>query len=116
MKHFLLTCIIVLFYTNTTLAKEVYLTRGPFDIKKEHYTIPAPTVTYDEETVCIVSTSEILNVHIIIRNQYGDIIYECIIDLPSTNHIIELPDYYDSKKDSIEIITEDGQTLFGYFM
>jgi len=116
MKHFLSTCIVILFYTNTISAKDVYLERHPFDIKKEHYEIPIPNVTYDEETVNIASTTEILNAHIIIRNTYGEVIYECVMDIPTTSHTIELPDYYDNEKDSIEITTEDGQTLFGYFM
>lgn len=73
-----------------------------------------PTVTYDDDEVTIKSDSTIQDLNVVIRDQYGQVLYNSAVTVSQSGTIIYVPDDGDSEKTTIDLYY-NREHAKGYF-
>lgn len=118
MKHFLFSCICLIFCTNSfaeTIFIQLYKNNDKTQVIDKRSLSIKPTVTHDGNTIHIYSNIPIENLQIIIKDTYDNSIYlETATILPEHIHSFTLNNVENGEY-KIEL-TSTNESFYGYFL
>ncbi|MFA4046717.1 DUF3244 domain-containing protein [Prevotella sp. PCHR] len=109
MKHFIFTFLGLVLYHTSTNAQDIRIFTG--GSSGTPHPIAISSITNERDFVTIDSDSLIYNVHIIIKDNIGNIMYDDTITIAPSSNTIFVPEEYDNEKYTIEIFYDEK-----YFM
>lgn len=114
MKHFILKIIFLLLYSSSAIAQNDGIERIGDCLEGSEHPYAITCITSERNFVTIHSDSLINNVHIIIKDDKGNVMYNEVTTLQPAPNTIYIPEEYDNEKYSIEIFY-DEKHLIGKF-
>ncbi|MBQ9231021.1 MAG: DUF3244 domain-containing protein [Prevotella sp.] len=118
MRRFLLMFICCMMFTSNYAEQVIPLDPEPDDdgVINHPQKSPAllPRLSYENDYLFITSPYVVIDAEIIIRDVYGNILYDSIVTLPASSYVMVLPNSVNSDKYSIQLYI-NGHSYIGYF-
>lgn len=114
MKKRLIACCMAIITSIGMHAQEKTVTLHWDDKKTGGHKIEIPTVKYDKDEVTISSDTIMYNVHIIIKDVNGNVIYNQKKMIDPAETTLNIPEEYQNDKFTIEIYYKK-EYMYGYF-
>ncbi len=115
-NRFMLCCIGLMLSTGVHAQEKTVTLQcfGPDDKTREGHRFEVPTVKYDKDEVTISSDTIMYNVHIIIKDVNGNVIYNQKKMIDPAETTLSIPEEYQNDKFTIEIYYKK-EYMYGYF-
>ena len=113
MKHFILSLLFVS-TCYSAMGREVTLEKKTGNVLQSGHCYEIPTVSQDGDEITFKSDTTLTDVLVVIKDEYGNVMHNSMIDISPIESTIIVPDNEDCQKTTIDIYYRK-EHLFGCF-